>query len=179
MARRLYRVASIAARSAVRGTRCSTTTDSWAACAPSPTAPSPSSVGTPSADVDVGVGVLGDDIGAGSAGDDAGIDGAADAQIREPRDCLQQPREFEDRGVAALEVDAAVRRDSGDVQVVIADAFAGGLAGEALRGFEDEDCGGLQREPLGDGAGNVASDLFVAIQQDRDRAADFEVGEDA
>ena len=36
---------------AVLGTRCSTTTDSCAACAPSPTAPNPSSVGTPSAAV--------------------------------------------------------------------------------------------------------------------------------
>jgi hypothetical protein len=40
-----------AANSAVRGATCSTATDSCAACAPSPTAPRPSSVGTPSAAV--------------------------------------------------------------------------------------------------------------------------------
>ncbi len=43
--------ASIPASSAVRGARCSSTTDSWLACAPSPTAPIPSSVGMPRAEV--------------------------------------------------------------------------------------------------------------------------------
>ena len=42
---------NIAASSAVRGARCSTRTDSWRACAPSPTAPMPSSVGMPRAAV--------------------------------------------------------------------------------------------------------------------------------
>ena len=42
---------NIPASSAVRGARCSMRTDSWGACAPSPTAPMPSSVGMPSAAV--------------------------------------------------------------------------------------------------------------------------------
>ena len=42
---------SMPASSAVRGARCSTITDSCRACAPSPTAPMPSSVGMPSAAV--------------------------------------------------------------------------------------------------------------------------------
>ena len=107
--------------------------------------------------------MLGDDVGARSAGDDAGIDGEAATQIGEAGDGLQQPREFENGRVAAGEVDAAVRGHAGDVQAVVADALARGLAGQALRGFQHKNALRCQREPLRDGARDGAANLFVGI----------------
>jgi len=67
--------------------------------------------------------------------------------------------------VAAVEVDAAVRGNALNVEAVIADAFACGFIGEALSGFEDEDSGALVGEFFGDGAGDRAADLFVAVEE--------------
>ncbi len=87
------------------------------------------------ADVDLGGGLGGDYIGAGSAGDDPDVDGEFSAEVGEAGDGLDEPGEFEDGGVAVVEVDTAVGGDSGDVEGVLADAFAGGFVGEALGGF--------------------------------------------
>ena len=135
--------------------------------------------GAGDADVDLGPGVLGDDVGAGAAADDTGVYGEAGLRVGEGGDLLEQAREFEDGGVAAVEVEAGVGGDAADLEAVVADAFAGGLAGEALRGLEDEDGGGLSGEALGDGAGDRAADLFVGVEEEGDGAAETDVAEDA
>ena len=124
--------------------------------------------GMSDAHIDLGEGVFGNDVGARAAGDDAGIYGEAAAQIGEAGDGLQEAREFQNRRVAAGEVDAAVRGDASDFDAVAADALARGLAGEALRGFQYQNCLRGQREPLGDGTRCRAANLFVAVQQQRD-----------
>ena len=131
------------------------------------------------ADVDLGGGVGGDDVGAGSAGDDAAVDGELSAEVGEAGDGLDEPGEFEDGGVAVVEVDTAMGSDSGHVECVLADTFAGGLVGESLGGLEDEDGGGGAGEALGDGTGDGAADLFFTVEQKGDGAGDFELLEGA
>ena len=70
-----------------------------------------------------------------------------------------------------------MRGDAGDVEVELADTLAGGLVGEALGRFEDEDGFRLQGEALGDGTGDGAADLFVAIEQEGGWTADAELRE--
>ena len=96
--------------------------------------------------------MLGDDVGARSAGDDTGIHREAHAQLGEAGDGLEEAREFQDRRVAAGEIDPAVRCDASDVQAIVADTLARGLAGEALRGLQHQNSLRCEREPLGDGA---------------------------
>ena len=81
--------------------------------------------------------------------------------------------------MAVVEVDPAVGGDSGDVEGVLADAFAGGFVSQALGGFEDEDGGGGAGETLGDGTGDGAADLFFTVEQEGDGAGDFEMLESA
>lgn len=118
------------------------------------------------ADIDFGVGVGGDDVGTGAAGDDSAVDGEVALGAGEGGDGLDEFCEFEDGGVAALKVDTAVGAYSCDLDVVVADAFAGGLVGEALGGFEDEDGGGLSGEALGDGTGDGAAYLLFAVEEE-------------
>ncbi len=48
----------------------------------------------------------------------------------------------------SLEVDAGVRTHAGDVENIVADAFARGLEGEALSGLENKDGSGLFGEAV-------------------------------
>ena len=75
--------------------------------------------------------------------------------------------------MAVLEVDSGVGSDAGDFDEVVAYAFAGGLEGQALRGFEDQDGGGFPGEFLGDGTGDWAADLFFGVEEEGDGAIYF------
>ena len=51
-----------------------------------------------------------------------------------------------------------------DLNVPVADAFARGFVGEALRGLEDVNGGALARKIFGDGPRGRAADFFVAVE---------------
>ena len=74
-----------------------------------------------------------------------------------------------------LEVHAAVRSDACNLDIILADALAGGLVGEPLRGFENEHGGRFERQLLRDGAGDGAADLFVAVQEQSDGARQLQL----
>ncbi len=118
------------------------------------------------ADVDVGRAFGSNDVGTGATGDDAGVDGDAAGEVGEAGDALDEAGHLEDGGVAVLEVDAGVCGYSLNVEVEVADAFAGGFVGQALSGLEDEDGGGLLGKPFGGGAGDDAADLLVRVEEE-------------
>ncbi len=64
-----------------------------------------------------------------------------------------------------FEVNAAVRTDACDLDIIVTDAFAGGLVGEALCRFENEHGGRFERETLRDRTGDWAAYLFVTVQE--------------
>lgn len=130
------------------------------------------------ADVDLNVCLGGDDVGAGSSGDDAAVYGEAAGEVGEGGDALDLAGELEDGGVAPFEVDTGVRGDTGDVNVVVADTFTGGLESEALGGLEDEDRGRFAGEFFRDGARDGAADLFFGDEQQSDRMGEIEFAKD-
>ena len=123
-------------------------------------------------DVDFGVGFCGDYVGACAALEDADVDGELAGGVGEIGDGFDEAGELANGGVAAGEVDAAMGAYASDVELVVADTFAGGLVGEALGGFEDEDGGGGEGEALGDGAGDGAADLFFGVEKEGNGAVD-------
>ena len=114
----------------------------------------------------------GDYVGLCAALDGAYVNGEARGAGGEGGDGLDEVGHFKDGGVAAVEVDAGVGGDAFDGDLVVADAFAGGLVGEALRGFEDEDGGAGLGDLFRDGAGDRAADLFVGVEEEGDGAVE-------
>ena len=78
--------------------------------------------------------------------------------------------EFAQRVCALFEIHAGVGGDALDLNAPVAGAFAGGLAGQALRRLENVDCRAFQGQLLGDGARNGAADLLVGVEEEHDFA---------
>ena len=120
------------------------------------------------ADVDFGPGLSGNYVGFGSAAGYANADCEAALEVGPTADGFDDVRQLADGADTFFEIDAGVGGASGDLDSPIASAFAGGLAGESLRGFHDEDRAAFACELLGDGARDGAADLFVAVEEEDD-----------
>ena len=118
------------------------------------------------AEIDVGLGVGGDDVAAGAALDDAGVDGGAFGEVSEASDALDLMGKFDDGAGSLGEVDAGVGGVAGDFDGVAADAFAGGFefTAESGAGLQDQDGGGSGGRLFGEGARDGATHLFLGDQ---------------
>ena len=142
--------------------------------------------GSGDTDIDFGPGLGRDDVGVRASVDGSYVDGQATLEVGAGFDGGDLAGQLGDGGVALLEVDAAVGRDSCNVDAIIGDSLARGLVGsvESLCRFEDVDgfatSGGFF-EPV---AGGVTAGFFVAGEKQDDGAVweafgfqDFDGGE--
>lgn len=123
------------------------------------------------AHVNIGMRTGGNHVALRAAGCHSHAYGEATLEVGPAADGFDDARELE-KGVGAFfKVDAGVGGDAFDYDVPVADAFARGFIGEALRRLEDVDGGAPAREIFGDGPRDGAADLFVAVEQQNDFAA--------
>ncbi len=97
-------------------------------------------------------------------GSDADADGEAALEVGPTADFFNDAGELANGVGAFFEVDAGVGGDAFDFDAPVADAFAGGFVGQALRRLEDIDGRAGVGDGFGDGPRGGAADLFVAVE---------------